>query len=316
MKNYMKIALIGPGELPIPPNGWGGTEHLMWNYYLQLTKLGHEVVIFNTKNLDEVIHSINGGNFDAAHLHFDVFANIMVHLNCPKKLVTSHYPYLENPEPQYVWIYDEFNKSQSHIVCLSNSIRDAFVTRGCQEDKVSVVPCGIDTKSYSIDYDDVLHSDKSIMVGKILPRKRQSFIQRKKLDVHFVGGLEDSSFDTTDSNYLGEQSKKDIQENLTAYANMLLISTGEAHAFVGVEALAAGLGLVVSEQSTGNLDLTKPFITVIPNDKIDDDDYLRQKIKENREISLSMRKEIRQYCFDNFDWSVIIKRYIDIIESI
>ena len=79
---------------------------------------------------------------------------------------------------------------------------------------------------------------------------------------------------------------------------------------------AAGLGLVLSEQSTANLDLSQPFITVIPDDKIDDFDYLKEKIEENRKVSLGMRKEIREYCYTNFDWGNIIKKYKKIIESI
>lgn len=105
-------------------------------------------------------------------------------------------------------------------------------------------------------------------------------------------------------------------ENLTAYSNMILLSSGEAHPFVCLEALASGLGLVISEQSTANLDISKPFITVIPDNKINDRDYLNSKIEENRKISLSMRKEIRQYCLENFDWSNIIKKYKKIIEKI
>jgi glycosyltransferase involved in cell wall biosynthesis len=80
--------------------------------------------------------------------------------------------------------------------------------------------------------------------------------------------------------------------------------------------MSAGLGLVLSEQSTANLDLSQPFITVIPDDKSFDVEYIREKIKENRSISLSMRKQIREYCFNNFDWSVIIGKYKDIIKSI
>ena len=80
--------------------------------------------------------------------------------------------------------------------------------------------------------------------------------------------------------------------------------------------MAAGLGLVLSEQSTANLDLSQPFITVIPDDKIDDIAYLWEKIIENRQVSLGMRKEIREYCYTNFDWSSIIKQYKEIINSI
>ena len=37
----MKIALIGPGIMPIPPDGWGAVESLIWDYALELTDLEH-----------------------------------------------------------------------------------------------------------------------------------------------------------------------------------------------------------------------------------------------------------------------------------
>ena len=49
---------------------------------------------------------------------------------------------------------------------------------------------------------------------------------------------------------------------------MILLSEGEADPLVVKEALIAGLGVVVSECSAANLDLSKQFITIIPNDKI------------------------------------------------
>ena len=41
----MKITLIGPGIMPIPPTGWGACEILIWDTKLALEKLGHEVQI-------------------------------------------------------------------------------------------------------------------------------------------------------------------------------------------------------------------------------------------------------------------------------
>ena len=80
--------------------------------------------------------------------------------------------------------------------------------------------------------------------------------------------------------------------------------------------MAAGLGLVISEQSTANLDVTKPFITVIPDSKLYDTKYLKDKIERNRKVSMGMRDEIRKYCRDNFDWCAIIQKYKEIIEKI
>ena len=311
----MKIALIGPGIMPIPPEGWGGVEHLIWNFSKQLKKDGDEVTIINIPDLQDIIKEANSHDFDAVHLHYDQFANIMPHLKCEKKMITSHYPYLENPEPQYVFLYDLLKNSGSHVVSLSDRIKDEFVRRGHDDDNISVLPCGIDTELYTLD-DTALHPDRSVVVGKLEPRKRQAFLQKKGLNIDFIGNNADPSFDTTDPCYFGEQSKQDIMDNLTAYANMILLSSGEAHPFVCLEGMAGGLGLVLSEQSTANLDLSQPFITVIPDDKLDDTAYLNEKIEENREVSLGIRKEIRVYCFTNFDWSSIIKQYKEIINSI
>jgi len=308
----MKIALIGPGIMPIPPEGWGGVEHLIWNFHNQLKKDGDEVTIINTKDLHKIVNTINGGKFDAVHLHYDQYANIMPYIECDRKMITSHYPYLENPEPQYEFLYDLLKDSKSHIVSLSDRIKDEFVRRGI--DDVSVLPCGIETDLYSLD--DVVHSDRSIVVGKLEPRKRQAFLQKKGLNIDFIGNNADPSFDIDDPCYFGEQSKQDIMDNLTSYANMVLLSSGEAHPFVCLEGMAAGLGLVLSEQSTANLDLSQPFITVIPDDKLEDISYLKDKIQENRTISISMRNEIREYCRTNFDWSSIIKKYKEIINKL
>jgi len=311
----MKIALVAGGHLPIPPNGWGGVEHLIWNFYQQLTKSGDEVTIINTQDLDEIVDKVNSGNFDAVHLHYDGYADIMEELNCDKKLITSHYPYLTNPEREYLWIFEKFKNAQSHVVSLSDAILDQFVRRGVSENNSSVLPCGIETESYSFE-EEATFFDRSIVVGKIEPRKRQAFLQNRNLNIDFIGNCVDPSFNTSDPCYFGEQSKEDIMENLTAYANMILLSSGEAHPFVCLEAMASGLGLVLSEQSTANLDLTQPFITVIPDNKINDIQYLREKIEENRKVSLGMRKTIREYCQQNFDWSVIIEKYKQIINNI
>ena len=312
----MKIALVAGGHLPIPPKGWGGVEHLIWNFRNQLKKIGDEVSIINTTNLDEIVEKLDSENFDAVHLHYDQYAKLMPHIKCNKRMVTSHYPYLESPEPQYTFLYDLLNTSESHIVCLSDRIKKEFLHRGSDSTNVSVLPCGIDVDSYSIDEESVLYPDRSIVVGKIEPRKRQAFLQNKNLNIDFIGNNTDPNFDTNDPCYYGEQSKQDIMDNLTSYANMVLLSSGEAHPFVCLEAMASGLGLVLSEQSTANLDIDLPFINVIPDTKLNDTDYLRDQIASNRKTSLTMRKEIRQYCKDNFDWCAIIQKYKEIIDKL
>jgi len=94
------------------------------------------------------------------------------------------------------------------------------------------------------------------------------------------------------------------------------LSDGEAHPLVCMEALAAGLGVVVSEWGRANLDETKEFITIIPENKISDIEYVEQKIIENREYSVKNREEILKYSIQ-FDWVKVIKKYyIPSVESV
>ena len=96
---------------------------------------------------------------------------------------------------------------------------------------------------------------------------------------------------------------------MTEYGNLVLLSSGEADPLVVKEALVAGLGVVVSECASANLDIgiERPWITVIPNNKQDNLEYVATKIKENIKSALASRAEIREYGLGRFGWSKILK---------
>ena len=56
----MKIAQINPGLLPIPPNGWGAVEKIIWEYTLVLREMGHQVDI-------KYLNEIKAGMFKLFH---------------------------------------------------------------------------------------------------------------------------------------------------------------------------------------------------------------------------------------------------------
>lgn len=58
----MKIVNVTPGLLPIPPNGWGAVEKIIWEIHTNLTKVGHHSDI---KYLDEV----TSHEYDIIHIH-------------------------------------------------------------------------------------------------------------------------------------------------------------------------------------------------------------------------------------------------------
>jgi glycosyltransferase involved in cell wall biosynthesis len=125
--------------------------------------------------------------------------------------------------------------------------------------------------------------------------------------LYYAGNNADPNFNTN-INYLGEWSKEYLYNNLTDYGNLVLLSDGEAHPLVCMEALAAGLGVVVCEYGAANLDTTKEFITVIPENKIHDIEYVENQIIINRDFSISHRHDILKYA-SNFDWENTIKDY-------
>jgi hypothetical protein len=80
--------------------------------------------------------------------------------------------------------------------------------------------------------------------------------------------------------------------------------------------MMAGLGLVISEYATANLDLNLPFISVIEEGKINDIEYVSKIINSNRELSVSMRNDIRKYALENVSWEVVVPKYVNTIQSL
>jgi len=152
-------------------------------------------------------------------------------------------------------------------------------------------------------------------LGKIDKRKNQAKYQGIT-DIDFVGGCHDNLFDKTNPNYLGEWSRDQIHEHLTDYSNMVLLSSGEADPLVVKEGLIAGLGVVVNRSSAENLDTTLDFITIIEDNKMDDLEFISEKIKENREICILKRKEIREYGISQFDIKNEVYKYIKLVYSL
>jgi len=73
------------------------------------------------------------------------------------------------------------------------------------------------------------------------------------------------------------------------------------------------LGVVLNKSSSENLDTTLDFITIIDDNKMSDLIYVKQKIEENREISLKKRREIRNYGIKSFDIENEVQKYLEFV---
>jgi hypothetical protein len=311
----MKITLIGPGIMPIPPLGWGAVEILIWDTKIALESLGHQVQITNTKDYNQIIREINSFNPDFVHIHYDEFINLYPHIQYPKA-ITSHYGYLERPElfGGYAYIANEFANLKPNTFCLSEGIQNMYkVLLNLPENNLFLTPNGVNLSQFRVS-DNPQHLDRSIYLAKIDYRKRQYSFQSIE-SLWYAGNIADNRFNTS-KNYLGEWDKNTLYNDLTNYGNLVLLSDGEAHPLVCMEALSAGLGVVVCEWGRANLDASKEFITIIPENKISDISYVEEKIIENREYSIKHREEILDYS-KQFEWKEVLKKYyIPSVETI
>ena len=311
----MKISIVGPGIMPIPPTGWGAVEILIWDQKLALEKLGHQVDIVNTKSPIEIIQKINEYRPDFVHVQYDDFIELYPYIQYPCA-ITSHFGYLEQPN-KWGYYHDRivkpFQRISPVVFCLSDGIRNVYKNELLiNEDNLLVTPNGVNTSKFVTR--DPKYPDRSLYLAKIDYRKRQSLFQSIS-SLYYAGNNADPNFNIN-INYLGEWTKEYLYNNLTDYGNLVLLSDGEAHPLVCMEALAAGLGVVVCEYGAANLDTSKDFITVIPENKIRDLKYLEDEIIKNRDYSISHKDDIIKYA-SNFDWlNVIRDRYIPCVEKI
>jgi len=314
----MKIALVGPGIMPIPPPGWGAVEILIWDYYKELTAQGHEVVIINTKQMLEIIRIVNAGKFDFVHLHYDVFFHILDKLECPNIAITSHYPYIDQPDK---YMNDGYNNifqflikpSRYYNFVLADKDYATFLKYGANPTKLKKIKNGINSSAFV--FREMPLYNKCIYLGKVTSRKNQRKYQYLP-NIDFVGNVDDPNFNTRTPNYLGEWTRDKIYKELTNYSNLLLISEGEADPLVVKEALIAGLGVVINKSSSENLDTSHDFITVLDDTKLNDLQYVYEKIQENMAICTAKRQSIRKYGEETFDIKVEVGKYLERVKEL
>jgi hypothetical protein len=320
----MKLALIGPGIMPIPPDGWGAVESLIWDYALELDELGHEGTIINTPDWDEIIQYLNEETYEFAHLHYDVFYPLLDRISEETKIsklgFSSHYPYIDQPHMHRRDGYDKiFNwiieNKKYYVFCISKKDYKTFKDAGADESKLLLSENGANHKRFTY-RSEAVKPDRSLYLGQIYHRKKQWLYQPIK-SIDFVGQNTGATSFDVNVNYLGEWSDEYKREHFTDYSNLVLLSDGEnGTPLVVKEAIINGLGVVISKYAAHDLPDNLPFVTVIPDDKLEDISYVENMIEQNREVSISMRDEIRQFGIDNFSWEGLVKLYAENIEKL
>ena len=120
------------------------------------------------------------------------------------------------------------------------------------------------------------------------------------------------------TNYKGEMPREKLNTEITKYSNFTLLSSVEnTTPLVVKEALICGLGVVVSEQVSVELDANLDFIDVIPEDKIEDLFYVKNILEKNKKYSVKNRNEIRDYGIKTFGLANILEfEYVPKLQSL
>ena len=305
-------------------------ENLIWQQKCALERAGHEAAILNDSVKHarafralrklRVILKARPWQYDVVHLHLDsmsAYWNAVARLFPFVLVISTHYGYAAFPD-KWFSSYQRTFRSMSrapYLILISDEIKKNFETLGCRA-RMLVLPNGINCAEFRY---AARPTKQAIVLGRIEPRKKQALLA-KALDLHtvncdFAGPLgPETEFEVNERNtrYLGEWSRDQVCNELTDYACLVLLSDGEGHAGVVSEALASGLSLVLSPEASHNLDLSRKWIYVVDRDNDDLGSVIETAVRDNPEY----RAEIRDYCLQNFDWQIIMPRYLAFLQEI
>ncbi len=178
----MKIALIGPGIMEIPPKKWGAVEMMIWDYAIILKELGHRVQIINTPDKELIKFEVEHGHFDIVHLHYDVFADIITDLipHCGRVIASSHYPFLNVPA---LWGRDGYgehfpkliNNKDFHLFASSQKDIETYCEFGAVRENTWLSKLGVRCDPYQ--FNEYAQFDRTLHFSQICDRKRQYILE-------------------------------------------------------------------------------------------------------------------------------------------
>jgi len=313
----MKIAQINLGAIEIPPKSWGAIEKVIWNYKLQLEKLGHTVdVVFPWELYDE-----------HGKLKYDI-----VHFHAANQAVEAwndrNIPYVFSLHDHHVVRYGKLSTLYStNLLAMKKSVAsityaDFLVDYFDTTDKLFYIQHGADTSIY---YDKGIKHEKHKLLcvanngyasEPSVDRKgfRYAIEAAKELDLEItiVGPDNNKNFFNANPDLLeykkinfikdpSEAELVDIYNDHTIFMHPSELEAGHPNLTL-VEAMACGLPVV------GTYDGKRPLLG------------LEKCIRNTIDVTSKIKNVINNYdAFKDavhettklYDWSVVVKELND-----
>ncbi|MCR3907026.1 MAG: glycosyltransferase family 4 protein [Tenericutes bacterium] len=300
-------------------------------------------------------------NFDVIHLHeYRSFQNIIVAYHAKKYdipyVLQVHGSFRETSTKQRLkWIYDalcgyRILSAASGVVALNNVEAEQYKRMGVPEDRIAVIPNGIDLSAYA----DLppkglfkrkfgIAGDRKVILylGRIHETKGIAFLIRSynhsikkmgcKNTMLVIAGPDDGylnevqslahSLDISNSVvFTGLLSDKD---KISAYVDANIVVNVEpvnVYGIVPLEAAACTTPVIVSSTNAiSEVVLNGKFGFSVKYGDVNDLAGIMRKIFTNNDLLIDMGQKGRKFVFENYDWTNIIGKlenvYKEIIQS-
>lgn len=293
--------------------------------------------------------------FDIIHVHFPFAASIVVGMqrNLREKMVyTAHIGEeskrfgFESSAPVVLKLFSPdlyVMKRVKKSVVLNKPLKDKLVEKGIKEEKLEVIPNGVNVDDFNLSKDEVervrekyrLNETTVMFAGTITPRKGVEYLIKaaeilKRKDVLFliVGNTNldrecvERVMDYAKKNdlkvkFTGFVPYEDLKALYSACDIFVLPSLEEGFGIVLTEALASGNPLIGTNVGGISMQIRDGWngFLVEPGDE----KQLAERIKyliDNEEERIRMGKNSRKLAEEEFNWGKIGERYLEVYEEI
>jgi glycosyltransferase involved in cell wall biosynthesis len=308
----MKIVHTHPGLLPIPPNGWGAIEKLIWFYHVKSLDKNHLSEIRYTDDIKK-------NEFDVVHAHVGNLANLLHSRNIPYFFsMNDHHAYLYGKESYVFKENYEAAKNSIHTFVSAKFLVDYF-----DLPNVSYLSLGVDTsffkpahslkqhkllcvanngfghdnsedrKGFSYAIEAARRLDMPITIAG--PKNNKNFFDKMKVDYDKL----EIKYDLTE-----EELLKTYQEH-TVFLHASILEGGHPNLTL-LEAQACGLIVLATFEKNNNL---KGLVRIDRDHRL-----IAQKIKETLE-NYDHLKKITLESAKESDWSSVVDKMLEVYKN-